>query len=91
MNILDHEVTPLWRVWEQAERLAADERVSLLDSELIGLMPAAALVAVADHIGLSSSHPAERRLFEAASWLRIRRYAPSMVLETRLAQARERS
>ncbi len=91
MNILDHEATPLWRVWEEAERLAADESVSLLDSELIGLTPAAALVAVADHIGLSSSLPAERRLFEAASWLRIRRYAPSMVLETRLAQARERS
>ena len=37
MNILDHERTPLWRVWEEAERLAAAERVSLLDSELIGL------------------------------------------------------
>jgi glutamate formiminotransferase len=91
MNILDHEVTPLWRVWEEAEQLASDEGVSLLDSELIGLMPAAALVAVADHIGSGSFHTAEQRLSEAASWLRIRRYDPSMVLEVNLARARERA
>ena len=24
-DLLDHETTPLWRVWEEAERLAADE------------------------------------------------------------------
>jgi glutamate formiminotransferase len=91
MNLLDHETTPLWQVWEEAERLAADEGVSLLDSELIGLAPAAALVAVADHIGSGSFHTAEQRLREAASWLRIRRFDPSMVLEVRLAQARERT
>jgi glutamate formiminotransferase len=91
MNLLDHEATPLWRVWEEAGRLAADERVSLLDSELIGLVPAAALVAVADHIGPATYHSAEQRLYEAASWLRIRRYDPSMVLEVRLAQAREQA
>ena len=90
MNILDHERTPLWQVWEQAERLAADEGVSLLDSELIGLAPAAALVAVADHIGSGSFHTAEQRLGEAAAWLRIRRFDPSMALEVRLAQVRER-
>ncbi len=90
MNILDHEQTPLWQVWQEAERLAADEGVSLLDSELIGLVPAKALVAVADHIGSGSFHTADHRLREAASWLRIRRFDPSMVLEVRLAQARER-
>ena len=90
MNLLDHETTPLWRVWEEAERLAADEGVSLLDSELIGLAPAAALVAVADHIGSGSFHTAEQRLQEAASWLRIRRFDPDMVLEVKLARARER-
>jgi len=88
MNILDHEQTPLWRVWEEAERLAAEERVSLLDSELIGLAPAAALVEVADHIGSGSFHTAEQRLDEAAAWLRIRRFDPRMVIEVRLAQAR---
>jgi glutamate formiminotransferase len=88
MNLLDHDTTPLWRVWEEAERLAAEEGVSLLDSELIGLAPAAALVAVADHIGSGSFHTAEQRLNEAAAWLRIRRFDPSLVLEVRLAQVR---
>ena len=88
MNILDHEQSPLWRVWEEADRLAAEERVSLLDSELIGLTPAAALVQVADHIGSAAFHTAEQRLHEAAGWLRIRRFDPGMVLEVRLAQAR---
>jgi glutamate formiminotransferase len=90
MNILDHEQTPLWKVWETAQGLAADEGVSLLDSELIGLAPASALVAVADHIGSGSFHTAEQRLEEAAAWLRVRHYDPSMVLEVRLAQARGR-
>jgi glutamate formiminotransferase len=91
MNILDHSQTPLWRVWEEAERLAAEEGVSPLDSELIGLAPAAALVEVADHIGSGSFHTAEQRLQEAAGWLRIRRFHPSMVLEVRLAQVREQA
>lgn len=90
MNILDHEQTPLWRVWAEAERLAAEEHVSLLDSELIGLVPARAIVDVADHIGSAVFHTAEQRLREAAAYLRIRRFDPSMVLEVRLAQARQR-
>jgi len=87
-NVLDHERTPLWQVWETAERLAADEGVSLLDSELVGLVPAAALVAVADHIGSGSSHTAEQRLHEAAAWLRIPRFESGMVLEVRLDEVR---
>ena len=89
MNLLDAECTPMWRVWEEAERLAAQEDVSILDSELIGLAPAKALVDVADHIGSASYHTAEQRLHEAAGYLRIRRFDPSMVLEVRLAQARQ--
>ena len=88
MNILDHQRTPIWRVWDEAERLAAAESVSLLDSELIGLVPAKALVDVADHIGSGSFHTAEQRLHEAAAYLRIRRFDPSMVLEVRLEEAR---
>jgi glutamate formiminotransferase len=91
MNLLDHQRTPLWRVWEQAEQLAHGEGVSLLDSEVIGLLPAAALVEVADHIGSGSFHPAERRVTEAANWLRIRRFDPGILLEVRLARARERT
>jgi glutamate formiminotransferase len=89
MNILDHERTPIWQVWQEAERLAASESVSLLDSELIGLVPAKALVDVADHIGSASFHTAEQRLHEAAGYLRIRRFDPSMVLEVRLAEVRQ--
>jgi glutamate formiminotransferase / 5-formyltetrahydrofolate cyclo-ligase len=91
MNILDHQLTPLWLVWERAERLAADEGVSLLDSELIGLLPAAALLEVADHIGSGSFHPAERRVTEAAGWLRVRHFEVGMLVEVRLARARERT
>jgi glutamate formiminotransferase len=90
MNILDHERAPLWRVWEEAERLAAEESVSLLDSELIGLVPARSLMDVADHIGSSAFHTPEQRLREVASHLRIRRFDPSMVLEVRLARVRQR-
>jgi glutamate formiminotransferase len=88
MNLLDHERTPIWHVWEEAERLAAKEGVSALDSELIGLIPAKALVDVADHIGSASFHTAEQRLLEAAAYLRIRRFDPDKVLEVRLAEVR---
>ncbi len=91
MNLLDHDRTPLWRLWEEVERLAAEEGVSPLDSELIGLAPQAAFIEVADHIGVSSFHPIERRISEAAAWLRVRRFHPEMALEIRLAQARSGS
>ena len=90
MNILDFDRAPLWKVWEEARRLAGDEAVSILDSELVGLLPARALVDVADHIGSAAFLTAEQRLAEAAGYLRIRRYDPSMVLEVNLEMARER-
>lgn len=88
MNVLDHARTPLWRIWETVERLARAEGVSMLDSELVGLAPATALTDVADHIGVASGRTLDDRVREAASWLRIRRYDPGMVLELRLAAAR---
>lgn len=88
MNLLDHDRTPLWRLWETVDRLARAEGVSMLDSELIGVAPAAALLDVADHIGVASGRPLDDRVREAAEWLRIRRYEPGMVLELRLAAAR---
>jgi glutamate formiminotransferase len=84
INVLDHAATPLWRLWERVGELAAGERVSVRDSELIGLMPRAALEAVADHIGARGQRTAAR-LAEAAAWLRLRDYAPDRVLEARLA------
>lgn len=88
MNVLDHVKTPLWRIWETVGRLAQQEGVSMLDSELIGLAPAMALTEVADHIGVASGQPLEKRISEAARWLRIRSFDPGMALEVRLAAVR---
>jgi glutamate formiminotransferase / 5-formyltetrahydrofolate cyclo-ligase len=89
LNILDHERTPLWRVWEEAERLARIEHVALLDSELVGLAPMGALLDVADHIGVTASDPVEHRLSQAGAALCIRLFEPSMALELRLDRLRQ--
>ena len=88
MNLVDHHRTPLWRVWDEALRLSTREGVDVIDSELIGLVPAAALLAVADHIGSDPSAAMELRLRDAGSWLRIRGFDPGMALEVRLARVR---
>jgi glutamate formiminotransferase len=85
MNLLDFEVTPLWLVWETVTALAREEGVEPRESELIGLAPLAALVEVADHISADAEAPVEQRITEAAAWLRIRDFDPSMALELRLA------
>ena len=48
MNILDFAITPLWLVWETVRDVAAEDGVELAESELIGLAPLAAFLAVAD-------------------------------------------
>jgi glutamate formiminotransferase / 5-formyltetrahydrofolate cyclo-ligase len=87
MNLLDHEVTPLWRVWETVVGLARAQGVEPRESELIGLCPLAALLEVADHAGVDAAQPAEERISHAAAWLRVREFEPSMALELRLAAA----
>ena len=57
------------------------------ESELIGLVPLAALLDVADRIGSSPGLPVDERLAAAAAYLRLRDFSPSMVLERRLAAA----
>ena len=86
MNLLDFTVTPLWRVWETVEGLAAAEGVALRESELIGLVPQAALLDVADHVG-SHGASTEARVEAGAQALRIRGFSLDMVLEMRLAAA----
>ena len=51
MNLLDFTVTPLWLVWETVRDVAAEDGVELAESELIGLAPLAAFLAVADRAG----------------------------------------
>jgi glutamate formiminotransferase len=89
MNLLDFSITPIWRVWETVAALAAEHRVELRESELIGLAPIRALMDVADHIGIAQDLAAAERITRAAEWLRIRDFEPSMALEIRLAEAKQ--
>jgi glutamate formiminotransferase len=85
MNVLDFEVTPLWLVWESVSALAAEDGVEPAESELIGLAPLAAFLAVAEHAGAPSGAPIEERLAAAATFLRLRDFSPEQALELRLA------
>jgi glutamate formiminotransferase len=88
MNLLDFTATPLWLVWETVRDLAAEEAVELAESELIGLAPLAAFLAVADRAAAPAEDPIERRLAAAAGFLRLRDYSPMQALELRLDAAR---
>ncbi len=90
MNLLDFSVTPMWLAWETVRAEAEAEGVGLVESELIGLAPQAALLDVADHAGAPVADPVEARLAAAAAFLRLRDYSPMQALELRLAAA-ERS
>jgi glutamate formiminotransferase len=87
MNLLDHAITPLWRVWEAVGEVARTEGVALRESELIGLCPLTALTDVADHAGVAPGLPLDERIDQAARWLKIRDFEPTMALELRLAAA----
>lgn len=88
MNLLDFSVTPLWVVWDTVRDVAAEDGVELAESELIGLAPLAALLAVADHAGAPTEDTVERRLALAAAYLRLRDFSPMQALELRLEAAR---
>jgi glutamate formiminotransferase len=85
MNLLDHRITPIWKVWEVVREAALADGVQLRESELIGLCPLAALVEVADHAAVPASLPIDERISQAAAWLKIRDFEPNMALELRLA------
>jgi glutamate formiminotransferase len=88
MNLLDFTVTPLWLVWDTVRDVAAEDGVELAESELIGLAPLAALLAVADHAEAPSEDPIERRLALSAGYLRLRDFSTMQALELRLEAAR---
>jgi glutamate formiminotransferase len=88
MNLLDFGVTPLWLVWDAVRDLAAEDGVEPAESELIGLAPLAAFLAIADHAGTPSEEPIETRLAAAAAYLRLRDFSPDQALELRLEAAR---
>jgi glutamate formiminotransferase len=88
MNVLDFTTTPLWVVWETVRDVAAEDGIELAESELIGLAPLAAFLAVADRAGSPTEDPIERRLAAAAGFLRLRDFSPMQALELRLEAAR---
>ena len=47
MNLTNYEQTPMFRVFELVKREAARYGVAVLESEIVGLVPAAALTASA--------------------------------------------
>jgi len=87
MNLLDFAVTPIWLVWETVAEIAAEDGVSLAESELIGLAPVAALLAVADRAGAPEGAPVGERLAAAAQAIRLRDFSPLQALELRLEAA----
>ncbi len=46
MNLTNYEKTPMFRVFEMVKREAARYGVSMLESEIVGLVPSAALVSL---------------------------------------------
>jgi glutamate formiminotransferase len=49
MNLTNFEKTPIFRVFETVKREAARYGVSVLESEIVGLVPAAALTQTAEY------------------------------------------
>ena len=49
MNLTNFEKTPIFRVFETVKREAARYGVTILESEVVGLIPAAALVHTAEY------------------------------------------
>ena len=88
MNLLDFATTPLWVVWDTVREVAAEDGVDLAESELIGLAPLAAFLAVADRADAPPDDPVERRLAAAAAYLRLRDFSPMQALELRLDAVR---
>ena len=88
MNLLDFATTPVWRVWEEVAAVAAEDGVTLRESELIGLAPLAAFLDVADHAGAPREAEVEERFAAAARAIRLRDADPMMALELRLEAAR---
>ena len=58
MNLTNYEKTPMFRVFEIVKREAARYGVSILESEIVGLVPAAALLSTAEfHLQLEGFGP----------------------------------
>ena len=63
MNLTNYEKTPIYRVFEVVQREATRYGVTVLESEIVGLVPTAALVAAAEHL-LRLEHFAPNQVLE---------------------------
>ena len=70
---------------------AAHDGIAVAESELIGLMPLAAFLDVADHAGAPADAPIEERLAIAAESIGLRDHSPMQALELRLAASASES
>jgi glutamate formiminotransferase / 5-formyltetrahydrofolate cyclo-ligase len=66
MNLTNYEKTPIFRVFEMVKREAERYGVSILESEIVGLIPSAALLGAAEYYlqiqGFSGSQVLENKL-----------------------------
>ena len=73
MNLTNYEKTPMFRVFEVVTREAARYGVSVRESEIVGLVPSAALVATAEYLlqldGFDRTQVLEARLRQNAERL----------------------
>jgi glutamate formiminotransferase len=71
MNLTNFEKTPMFRVFEVVKREAARYGVNVLESEIVGLVPSAALVATAEYLlqleGFKPDQVLETKLRSAGS------------------------
>jgi glutamate formiminotransferase / 5-formyltetrahydrofolate cyclo-ligase len=68
MNLTNYQKTPIFRVFEMVKREAARYGVSILESEIVGLVPSAALLSAAEYYlqieGFSAQQILENKLKE---------------------------
>jgi glutamate formiminotransferase len=71
MNLTNYEKTPIFRVFETVKREAARYGVSILESEIVGLIPSAALLSAAEYYlqieGFKPDQVLEQKLRTVAS------------------------
>jgi glutamate formiminotransferase len=71
MNLTNYQKTPIFRVFEMVKREAERYGVGILESELVGLVPSAALLGAAEYYlqieGFSTSQVLENKLRDGSS------------------------
>ena len=88
MNLLDFEITPLWRSGRRSASSPPRMASSWPSRSSSGSRPLASFLAVADHAGAPRDDEIEDRLAAAAAFLRLRDFSPMQALELRLEAAR---